>query len=211
MHKAVLAGRDSLVLGQACQSLVSAVDTCSARVQPLAPLVSQVQSVYPDDKFLQTVLGSVPHEALECGVQSNFTLRRRFPRVKKACGRVALLGEKGGGLGIYVLSYFQSMLMWHKQSLSPQVDDVLIETADFSVYDILNAAERQLELGHMDNTVRLLNQLRGQPRLLAEDWIQQAQLLLETQQAVRLLNAYSNLLAIHGNAAKKPDVQADRC
>lgn len=113
----------------------------------------------------------------------------RFERIRKICKRVALVGEEGAGLGTYLLSYIQSLLtfdMIYDKMLSR--DDQDIES--MNTYRLLSRANSCLERGDLELAVRLVNQLKGEPRRITQDWVKEACLYLETRQAVTVVSEY---------------------
>lgn len=48
-----------------------------------------------------------------------------------------------------------------------------------------------MERGNLTQTVKYMNLLQGAPRKMAQDWINEARLLLETQQVVNTLMAHA--------------------
>lgn len=48
-----------------------------------------------------------------------------------------------------------------------------------------------MERGNLTQTVKYMNLLQGAPRKIAQDWINEARLVLETQQIVNTLMAHA--------------------
>ena len=175
------------MLWDECRSLLSALRGPSKRTEPLAKQVDRIRSISADNSMVQAVLSSIPQRVLVSGAETEHTLQRRFNVLKTSCSRVALVGEKGGGLMTYVLSYVQSYLVvpYRRWQLNRESVDV----TEMDTYDLLELADRQIQQGCLEEGVRLLNQLQGQPRHLAQDWLDEARVFLATRQALELLMA----------------------
>ena len=143
------------------------------------------------DTFIHTVLSTIPAEVLEDGIVSEASLKNRFTRVKKIAGRVALIPEEGGGLGMYLLSFLQSLLtidMIHPRITSSGLSSV--DPESLSTFDLLRQAKLSLEAGDLETTVRVLGQLKGESRRVVNDWLRDAVLYLETRQAIMAISEY---------------------
>lgn len=57
--------------------------------------------------------------------------------------------------------------------------------------DILSRVRASLQREDLEQALRYANQLKGQPRQAAKDWIHELRLLLETRQATSALMAYA--------------------
>ena len=57
-------------------------------------------------------------------------------------------------------------------------------------------AKGHLERGDLDQAVRYMTLLRGEPRRAAADWLREARLLLETRQACRALMAHAAAVGV---------------
>lgn len=57
--------------------------------------------------------------------------------------------------------------------------------------DILSRVRASLQKEDLEQALRYANQLKGQPRQAAKDWIHELRLLLETRQAASALMAYA--------------------
>ena len=149
--------------------------------------MSTLREAATSDEFIQSVLLAIPKEAIEEGITSESALVRRFRRVRKICRRVALVGEEGGGLGMYLLSFIQSLLtfdMIYDKMVTEQ------DTKAMNTFKLLSCANMYLDKGDLETAVRLVNQLSGEPRRVAQDWVKDACLYLETKQAVLVVSEY---------------------
>lgn len=152
----------------------------------VAKEVSDLREITRSDPFISTVLDSIPQQAMVEGISSETGLRTRFDHVRRVCRRVALVPEEGGGLGTYLLSFIQSLLtidMVH----SRMVDS---HSGDLDPFVILCRADTCLQRGDLEMAVRWMNQLEGEPKQVARDWLKEACAYLETRQAVILISEY---------------------
>merc|ERR1712183_361726 len=87
----------------------------AAMYDTMKPLIGEVVMIktaaMPGDNFVHGVLSSLSPLALDRGVYSLNNLKERFNKVEKVARRVAWVGEDGGSLLKYGLSYLQSVLM----------------------------------------------------------------------------------------------------
>jgi mitofilin len=70
-------------------------------------------------------------------------------------------------------------------------DDDEISVSNLSPFFLLDRAAQSIEKGDLQQAVRYANQLSGEPRRVAADWLREAKLLLETRQAADVLLAYA--------------------
>lgn len=193
----------------ACDSLHTALQSASASPDPderysLLREVSTLRNVAKDDPFILAILYSLPVRAVSVGgIQGEGGLRERFAKVKRICRRVALVPERGGGMGTYALSYLQSLLIisWRfvgRIGGEGEMDDE--DLMKLNTFDILERAEACMQQGDMELAVRYINLLQGEPRNVARDWLCDARSYLEISQAVRLMSEYMAALNITASA-----------
>jgi mitofilin len=188
----------------ACDTLHAALKTANASVDPderfsLQREVEGLRSATRDDPFVLVVLDSLPARAVSpAGIQGEGGLRERFAKVKRMCRRVALVPERGGGMGTYTLSYLQSVLIvsWRFVGRVARSEDEDKDTDKLDTFDVLERADACLRRGDVDLAVRYVNLLRGAPRSVARDWLDDARSYLETLQAVQLVSEYMAALNI---------------
>lgn len=146
------------------------------------------------------VLDALPPKALKEGVQSEESLIDRFTKIEKLCKRVALVGENGGGLTKYLVSYLQSLFII--DSIKVSEDEVtgkqLVDPSSWHTFDILARVRYCLAEHNLEQAIRYANQLRGQSRVVARDWIRDARVHLETKQALNVLSTYAEAVAVDG-------------
>lgn len=187
----------------ACDSLHSALQSASANPNPterysLTQEVDDLREAAKDDPFIVALLDSLPASAtVGEGIQCEGGLRERFVKVKRMCRRVALVPETGGGLGTYALSYLQSILImsWRFVGRVGSGDEDH-DPHKMDTFEILECADVLLRQGDLEQAVRYMNLLRGEPRRVARDWLHDARHYLETTQAVLLISEYMAALNI---------------
>ena len=192
----------------ACDSLQTALKLASTSPDPdqhvtLQQEVASLREASHDDPFILIVLDSLPAVAVSSqGIQGEGGLRERFAKVKRVCRRVALVPERGGGMGTYALSYLQSMLIvsWRfvgRVARSEAEEDL----SQLDTFEILERADACVRQGDVDLAVRYMNLLRGEPRRVAQDWLCDARSYLETMQAVQLVSEYMAALNITSSSS----------
>ena len=155
----------------------------------IAKEVAALSDAAKGDEYITQLLSALPEGALADGITSQASLRQRFKHVRKICKRVALVPEEGGGLGLYLLSFLQSLLtidMVHAK----MTDTLTIDADTATVFDLLRYAYASLEQGDLETAVRLVNQLKGESRRVAMDWMDEARLYLETRQIITAISEY---------------------
>ena len=166
--------------------------TWEEKLQPICNEVEQVKmAAGPDNKFVEVVLDSISPLAMERGVYTEDSLIERFCDVEKIAKRVAGIGEEGGSLLAFGLSYLQSLLvvdLGRKISVN-NVDEM--DLVKVSPTDLINMAKHNLERGNLASAVQLMTQLEGEPGRVAADWVAEARLTLETRQAVQAIQIHS--------------------
>lgn len=184
------AARQAQKLWVACQSLVTAVDQPDAPTRALKPDMEAIRSASQSHPFVQRVLGAISGEA----VNNENEIRSRFNKVRKICKRVAMIDETGGTLWEYCVSFFQSLFVI---SASKPIDlDQHIEVSKISTFVILDNAKYYMEKGDMEIALKFMNQLRGEARNVARDWIKDTRDLLEARQAARVLLAFASAAGV---------------
>eukprot|EP00092_Neocalanus_flemingeri_P020720 GFUD01022454.1.p1 GENE.GFUD01022454.1~~GFUD01022454.1.p1 ORF type:complete len:807 (-),score=363.31 GFUD01022454.1:251-2671(-) len=198
------AGSDSAsltaqALWLACSSLNTTMNTgrkdastWEEKLQPLVKEIKQVKTVAgPDDEFVDIVLASISPLALERGVYTEDSLKERFCVVEKNARRVAGIGEEGGSLLAYGLSFLQSLLVVDLSQRTPVETMEVVDLASVSATDLVTMAKHSLERGNLARAVQLMTQLKGEPGRVVNDWVTEARLTLETRQAVEAVLVHS--------------------
>ncbi|XP_058797751.1 MICOS complex subunit Mic60-like [Phymastichus coffea] len=199
----------------ACQTLARAVKAAppgtapEEALRPLEPEIKAIAKAAPkDDAFVSAAIKGIPTEAVKRGVYPEDALRERFIKVEQMARKLALVPEQGASLPLYLLSYLQSFLLVKAASPIPkhELDDKPIDVESLDTYGVLQRARYWLDRGDFKMTLRYMNLLEGAPRSVARDWMNEARILLETQQAIESLVAYAganSLVFMDGGAETK--------
>ncbi|XP_062702221.1 MICOS complex subunit Mic60-like isoform X2 [Aedes albopictus] len=184
----------------ACQSLWSSIrsgqpgKSWREQLRPLKDEIGAVARAAEGDELVGVVLKGLPEKAKDRGVYPEDALRERFIKVEQVSRRLALVPAEGARLPLYFLSYLQAALI-AKPDVPISKDELEDKPFDFSkldTYDILNRARYWLDRGDLVKTVQYMNLLQGASRKAALDWLNEARLLLETQQAASTLMAHAS-------------------
>ncbi|NWS90425.1 MIC60 protein, partial [Toxostoma redivivum] len=163
---------------------------------PTAPLGSAVKAIKAscaDNAFTEALTAALPQESLTRGVYSEEALRARFYTVQKLAKRVAMIDETRNSLYQYFLSYLQSLLVFHPQQLKPPAE---LSPDDLDTFKLLSYASYCIEHGDLELAAKFVNQLRGESRRVAHDWLTEARMTLETKQIVDILTAYASAVGL---------------
>lgn len=161
--------------------------------EQLKPLEKEVDTLFfaaRNNPFVSLILESIPEKALTRGVYTEENLKQRFQKVSRVAQKVALIDETGGSLFKFMLSYLQSFFMFTSVSAKEEGDLVHVESMD--VFQLCAHAKYWLQKGNLEQALKFMNQLRGESRRVASDWIEEARLLLETRQAAQALMAFAS-------------------
>ncbi|XP_011872045.1 PREDICTED: MICOS complex subunit Mic60 isoform X2 [Vollenhovia emeryi] len=204
------------ILWAACQALARTVRLAppgvpkDKAIKPLEPEIKAVSRAAPkEDPLVRAAIQSIPEEAAKRGVFPEDTLRERFLKVESVARRLAMVPEGGAALPIYLLSYLQSFLIIKTANSIPkrELEDEPIDVDSLNTYDILQRARYWLDRGDFKMTLKYMNLLKGAPRSVASDWMNETRILLETQQAIDTLLAYAGATGLlylgAGDPAKK--------
>uniref|UniRef100_A0A8C5W313 MICOS complex subunit MIC60 n=1 Tax=Microcebus murinus TaxID=30608 RepID=A0A8C5W313_MICMU len=149
---------------------------------------------------LQALTAAIPPESLTRGVYSEETLRARFYVVQKLARRVAMIDETRNSLYQYFLSYLQSLLLFPAQQLKPPE---ALSPEDINTFKLLSYASYCIEHGDLELAAKFVNQLKGESRQVAQDWLKEARMTLETKQIVEILTAYASAVGIGTTQVQK--------
>ena len=165
-------------------------ETWEKQLRPLAPEVKAIEEASRNHPFVKAVLFAIPDEALTKGVWTEDNLRERFWKVRRVAKRVAMVDETGGSLFRYFLSYLQSFLIYNSVYLKSETDEM--EPNELDTFQLLNHANYWLQKGDLEQCLKFMNQLRGESRNVAADWIEATRLHLEAKQATHTLMAFAS-------------------
>ncbi|NP_001349067.1 MICOS complex subunit Mic60 isoform 10 [Mus musculus] len=177
------------------EALKYSMKTSSAEM-PTIPLGSAVEAIRvncSDNEFTQALTAAIPPESLTRGVYSEETLRARFYAVQKLARRVAMIDETRNSLYQYFLSYLQSLLLFPPKQLKPPAE---LYPEDINTFKLLSYASYCIEHGDLELAAKFVNQLKGESRRVAQDWLKEARMTLETKQIVEILTAYASAVGI---------------
>nr|BAE31337.1 unnamed protein product [Mus musculus] len=177
------------------EALKYSMKTSSAEM-PTIPLGSAVEAIRvncSDNEFTQALTAAIPPESLTRGVYSEETLRARFYAVQKLARRVAMIDETRNSLYQYFLSYLQSLLLFPPKQLKPPAE---LYPEDINRFKLLSYASYCIEHGDLELAAKFVNQLKGESRRVAQDWLKEARMTLETKQIVEILTAYASAVGI---------------
>lgn len=161
--------------------------------EPLEGAVLVVRQSCAHDEFAQALSSAIPEESLKRGVYSEASLRARFYQIRRLARRVALIDETRNSLYQYFLSYLQSVLLFEERQ---EVPPGKLAAEDLDTFKLLAYATYSVERGDLELAAKFVNQLQGEARRVAQDWLMEARLTLETRQVISLLSAYANAVGL---------------
>ncbi|NWW82348.1 MIC60 protein, partial [Climacteris rufus] len=167
--------------------------TGDSPTEPLERAVRAVRASCADNAFTEALTAALPPQSLTRGVYSEEALRARFYAVQKLAKRVAMIDETRNSLYQYFLSYLQSLLLFHPQQLKPPAE---LGPDDLDTFKLLSYASYCIEHGDLELAAKFVNQLRGESRRVAHDWLTEARTTLETKQIVEILTAYASAVGL---------------
>uniref|UniRef100_A0A915C4D4 MICOS complex subunit MIC60 n=1 Tax=Parascaris univalens TaxID=6257 RepID=A0A915C4D4_PARUN len=160
----------------ACQNLVDSIVygrkggiDIEARRKPLASELQVIKEASNGDEFVSCLLEALPNDAIYNGVYTEQDLKTRFHHLYRAARRVAKVDEGGAGLTGYLISTLRSAVtldLPRKFSLDDKVDMKSLDN-----YEILARTMWLVDNDHLENAVRMVQLLKGEPQLLARDWV----------------------------------------
>ncbi|XP_054765713.2 MICOS complex subunit Mic60-like [Lytechinus pictus] len=188
----------------ACETLKRTISTGTLegtswqeKLKPLANEVEAIREASPSNEFVDTVVKTIPEEALTRGVYTEDSLRQRWDQTQRVCKRVAMIDDAGSSMFTYFLSYFQSLLLLN-DPLPPNSDDAAVDPSSLDTLKLVSYASYHMENGNLEQALRYANQLTGMPRRVASDWLREARLLLETSQAASVLSSHASASGLGG-------------
>ncbi|KAI2644331.1 MICOS complex subunit MIC60 [Labeo rohita] len=161
--------------------------------EPLEVAVRAIKENCAENEFAQALATAIPEESLSRGVYSEASLRARFYDIRRLARRVALIDETRNSLYQYFLSYLQSVLLFESEQVAPPAK---LAPEDLDTFKLLAYATYSIERGDLELAAKFVNQLRGESQRVAQDWLKEARLTLETKQVISLLSAYANAVGL---------------
>ena len=148
--------------------------------------MAALREVAGDSDVVRAAIASVNPAAYQNGVVTPIQLLDKFRKLEGEVRRAALLPEDAG-VAAHAGNWILSKLMFRKTGLAQGTD----------VESVLAKTETYLEEGDVDSAAREMNQLSGWARTLASDWLREARLLLEVDQAIEVC-CFSSLVCDWG-------------
>lgn len=160
------------------------------KIKPLANEIAAVSDAAGNHPYVNAILKTLPEVSYKRGVWAEESLIERFSKVRRVCKRVAMIDETGGSLFKYFISYLQSFFIFESVYARNEQDEVELDS--LNTYAIIANAKYWIDKGDLEMAVRFMNQLEGEPRRVAEDWLRESKLHLETRQATQALMAFAS-------------------
>jgi mitofilin len=190
-------------LWMACLSLRNSIElgnlsaeNLETTMKPLSCEIKAIKDIAGECEVVNAIVTGIPAEAVERGVYTETALRDRFNRVESVARRVARIGDEGGSLFMYGLSYLESMLLIDTATRSPTGSNEPLDLQNLNCHAILSEARHSLERGDVVRAVQFMRLLEGEPRRVASDWISEARLHLEARQASQALIAHAAAVSL---------------
>ncbi|GBB95012.1 hypothetical protein RclHR1_02460032 [Rhizophagus clarus] len=152
---------------------------------PFANQITAMKHLSSTDEIVTTVLSTIDDNVANNGVDSVSDLSARFAIVREKVRRASLVPEDGGVFA-HLLSVIFSKILFRKHGLVKGND----------IESILSRVQYYLNENDLDTATRELNQLRGWPKKLAEDWIKAAKNHLEIKQAIEVIETQATLSSL---------------
>ncbi|CAF4532773.1 unnamed protein product [Rotaria sp. Silwood1] len=152
-----------------------------------------VSKTVPNEKFVQILVNELRND--DSPTTNEKILRERFTHVNKLCRRLALIDNEHNSLWNYFLSYLQSLLIVRQRDDSILVDDA-VDLNRLNTFTVLNYVQSYLDQNQWYNALRLMQLLTGEPRNVAQSWINDTKNYLAKRQTSELLEAYSNSIGL---------------
>ena len=194
----------------ACSAIAAALnDEESSGARSLAKELAAIKRVLADqttaDAYVKAVVSGIPAEAATIGVSTAGDIKERFLKVESLAKKTALVGEEGGSLLTYALSHLQSLFV-----LSPSTEDMPAKTAavdldSLNTFEVVWLAKASLDRGDLEQAVKYVSLLKGQPRNVAQDWLRDARIHLETKQASQALILHAAAIGVEALPQRKKE------
>ena len=138
-------------------------------------------------------------ELVERVIYTEDALIARFDKVARICKRVSLIGNEGGSLWRFMLSFITPSLLFDSVWRIPKEElenDAPINPACLDTFSILARVRHHLNNRNLEMSLRYANQLKGEPRKVAMDWIRDVRNHLEIRQASTLIQAQASAVSL---------------
>jgi hypothetical protein len=189
----------------ACSALQGAVENSSGEVQSVKHELAAVRKILQSkDPYVKAVIDAIPGQVSERGVYSDTSIRERFLRVEKMAKRTAMIGEGDkGSLFKYAISYLQSVFIMDPSTHELPSKHVSVDVEALTTFDLVWLARGSLDRGDLEQAVRYVSLLKGEPGNVSQDWLKEARLLLETKQACRALLVHAAAVGVEAMPQRK--------
>lgn len=183
----------SVAIGAALRELTmvaleeqSEIGTKSSFAKELEKVKKSIKGSNESNELLSVTLSHMDSSQPDQGVESFSTLYSWFTqKVRPAIQRVALVPEQSGVLS-HLMSSAVSPLLFKKTGF-PEGDDVP---------SVLARSQFYLERRDLDGAAREINQLKGWPKILAEDWVSAARKRLEVEQHIQVAQVEAHFASL---------------
>ncbi|KAF0762719.1 MICOS complex subunit Mic60-like [Aphis craccivora] len=165
--------------------------------------INAIKKLGASDSIVEEVMSSVPLKAIENGVLSKGQLKENFNQVEKRVYETALIPDDSFSLPLMAFSYLASLFVVHHSHISPnEVNNEEFDPLELNTYEIVERARYCVDRDNILQALRYLNLLTGCSRVVAKEWIKEATVFLETNQAIDLLLSYTtskSYSSVNGN------------
>ncbi|XP_067945747.1 MICOS complex subunit Mic60-like [Watersipora subatra] len=177
---------------------VGDVEESEQKLIDISEAIADLLESAPDDAFVETIVSTLSDTALMRGVYTLASLEKRFNRVLKECKRDALFPNSTHFFLSYLSRLYSRLLLFDVKPRHETVEEFYeggVEGMDTK--DLLIQAQHFMKMGHIAEATKCMVQLQGLPRQFAHDWINEALLCLEVQQAAEALLNYAFSLSFN--------------
>lgn len=190
----------------ASTALSEAVNSRALGTKSIEAEIATLQQVLDrqHDEVVEVLLQAVPEAVKTNGVATESALKDRFPKVEKMAKRTALLSDgESASLFKYLLSYLQSLLIITPPTVELPDKNAKVDLETLTTFDIVWLARGSMDHGDLEQAVRYLSLLQGEPRNVAKDWVRDARHLLETRLACEALKAHAAAIGVEALPQRK--------
>jgi len=186
--------RKAQELSLACDSLLHALKYGNnGKPVPLSTQIETVRKVCHGNESVEALTDAFSNVVATRGVYTEDTLRASFKQIGKLCRQVSLVDKDHSSLFVYFLSYVKNILTFAPSTSEPPQE---IDVTKLEPFNIVAYANYCLQRGELEQAARFVNQLKGESRKVAEEWLSEARLLIETKQTTEALNLVSSAFVI---------------
>uniref|UniRef100_A0A1B6EGU1 MICOS complex subunit MIC60 n=1 Tax=Clastoptera arizonana TaxID=38151 RepID=A0A1B6EGU1_9HEMI len=182
-----------------CQSLKHCLDLphtlkpSEDELQPLMKHVVHVVEISGGDEFVKTVVATIPKIALDRGVYPEMSLKDRFFKVERVAGKLDQIDDFDVSMPKLLISWMRNFLMFRNVDRISSSEAMYepVDISKLSTHDILHRSRLCVNSGNLLQALKYMQLLEGAPREVAEDWIKEVIIFLETSQATEALLAHA--------------------